>query len=140
MTAGLVPYIPEDAPFTSSQRAWLNGFLAGLYSYAPVAETSQAPVRVAILYGSQAGTAEGFARKLAKELKAAGFDAVLNSLEGYIPATLATESYAVFIVSTHGEGEPPDAVQPFCQYLCLALPCASAAARQSLLRYLRAWR
>jgi sulfite reductase (NADPH) flavoprotein alpha-component len=25
------PVIPEDAPFTPSQRAWLNGFLAGLY-------------------------------------------------------------------------------------------------------------
>jgi sulfite reductase (NADPH) flavoprotein alpha-component len=118
MAETLVPYIPEDAPFTSAQRSWLNGFLAGLYSYAP-AEKAE-PVRVAVLYGSQTGTAEGLARKLAKELKAAGFEAVLTSLEGYIPATLAAESYAVFIVSTYGEGEPPDAVQPFYQYLCLS--------------------
>lgn len=118
MAETLMPYIPEDAPFTSSQRAWLNGFLAGLYSYAP-AENAEA-VRVAVLYGSQTGTAEGLARKLAKELKTAGFDAVLNSLEGYIPATLAAETYAVFIVSTYGEGEAPDVVQPFYQHLCLA--------------------
>ena len=26
-----VPLIPESAPFTPEQRAWLNGFLAGLY-------------------------------------------------------------------------------------------------------------
>ena len=26
-----VPLIPESAPFTAEQRAWLNGFLAGLY-------------------------------------------------------------------------------------------------------------
>jgi sulfite reductase (NADPH) flavoprotein alpha-component len=26
-----VPLIPENAPFSSAQRAWLNGFLAGLY-------------------------------------------------------------------------------------------------------------
>ena len=32
------PLIPEDAPFTPAQRAWLNGFLAGLYS-APPAES-----------------------------------------------------------------------------------------------------
>ncbi len=118
MPENLVPCIPDDAPFTSAQRAWLNGFLAGLYSYAPV--PAEQPIRVALLYGSQTGTAEGLARKLAKELKAAGFEAVLTSLEGYIPATLATETYAVFIVSTYGEGEPPDVVQPFYQYLCLA--------------------
>ena len=26
-----VPLIPDTAPFTPEQRAWLNGFLAGLY-------------------------------------------------------------------------------------------------------------
>jgi sulfite reductase (NADPH) flavoprotein alpha-component len=29
------PIVPEDAPFTATQRAWLNGFLAGLYGDAP---------------------------------------------------------------------------------------------------------
>ena len=27
-----VPLIPETAPFSSSQRAWLNGFFAGAFS------------------------------------------------------------------------------------------------------------
>ncbi len=26
-----LPLIPENAPFSPAQRAWLNGFLAGLY-------------------------------------------------------------------------------------------------------------
>ena len=26
-----IPLIPDNAPFTPAQRAWLNGFLAGLY-------------------------------------------------------------------------------------------------------------
>ena len=26
-----LPLIPENAPFSPQQRAWLNGFLAGLY-------------------------------------------------------------------------------------------------------------
>ena len=32
MTSTLVPTIPESAPFSPKQRAWLNGFLAGLVS------------------------------------------------------------------------------------------------------------
>lgn len=41
-----VPLIPESAPFSPSQRAWLNGFLAGLYGAAEggaPANTSAAP-------------------------------------------------------------------------------------------------
>ncbi|HEY3848499.1 MAG TPA: sulfite reductase subunit alpha [Acetobacteraceae bacterium] len=38
-----IPLIPENAPFTPSQRAWLNGFLAGLYGGAGAAGMSAAP-------------------------------------------------------------------------------------------------
>lgn len=117
MPKTLVPHIPEEAPFSPAQRAWLNGYLAGLYSYAPAAEAER--LRVAVLYGSQTGTAEGLARKLTKHLKSGGFDPVLNSLEGYVPATLASEKLAVFIVSTYGEGDAPDAAQGFFQELCV---------------------
>jgi sulfite reductase (NADPH) flavoprotein alpha-component len=34
------PIIPETAPFTAQQRAWLNGFLAGLYGSAATAQQS----------------------------------------------------------------------------------------------------
>lgn len=119
--ATLVPSIPDDAPFTPDQRAWLNGYLAGLYSYAPATAADAPPqfASIAVLYGSQTGTAEGLARKCAKELKAAGVRATLASLEGFVPATLAAERCALFIVSTYGEGEAPDAVQPFFQQLCV---------------------
>ena len=30
--AGVVPVIPDGAPFSVEQRAWLNGFFAGLLS------------------------------------------------------------------------------------------------------------
>jgi sulfite reductase (NADPH) flavoprotein alpha-component len=39
-----VPLIPESAPFSAAQRAWLNGFLAGLYGGATgAANASAAP-------------------------------------------------------------------------------------------------
>jgi sulfite reductase (NADPH) flavoprotein alpha-component len=35
-----IPVLPDSAPFTSAQRAWLNGFFAGLFSRGPAPTTS----------------------------------------------------------------------------------------------------
>jgi sulfite reductase (NADPH) flavoprotein alpha-component len=120
------PFIPDNAPFTTEQRGWLNGFLAGLYSTAPTSPVADRPpsLKIAVLYASQSGTAEGLARKVTKDLKAKGHIASLISLEGYAPATLIAERYAIFIASTYGDGDAPDAVRPFYEQLCLEhFPC-----------------
>lgn len=120
MTEQRVPFIPDSAPFSSEQRAWLNGMLAGIFSSAPApASEAKAAVRVAVLYASQSGTAEGLARKLAKELKAAGYAPFVSTLVGYTSAALAAESYALILASTYGDGDAPDGVQPFYEQLCL---------------------
>jgi sulfite reductase (NADPH) flavoprotein alpha-component len=79
-----IPFIPDNAPFTTVQRAWLNGYLAGLFasSAQPVAIAEISSLRIAILYASQSGTAEGMARKLAKELKAQGHQPAVSTLNG----------------------------------------------------------
>jgi sulfite reductase (NADPH) flavoprotein alpha-component len=41
-----IPVIPESAPFTPAQRAWLNGFFAGLLSRGAVPSSSPAPTQV----------------------------------------------------------------------------------------------
>lgn len=117
----VVPFIPDNAPFTPEQRAWLNGFLAGIFSSAPSsqADSQQAGHRIAVLYASQSGTAEGLGRKLAKELKAAGHVPSVSTLVGYTPAALASESCALILASTYGDGDAPDGVQPFYEQLCL---------------------
>ncbi|MDE3163957.1 MAG: flavodoxin domain-containing protein, partial [Acidobacteriota bacterium] len=114
------PFIPENAPFTAEQRAWLNGFLAGVFAQQqPAAAAPQASLRIALLYASQSGTAEGLARKLAKELKAQGHMPAVSTLVGYTPAALAAEQYAILFASTYGDGDAPDGVQPFYEQLCL---------------------
>ena len=119
---GTVPFIPDTAPFSPEQRAWLNGFLAGMWSSAPGQEkmpaTASASRDVAVLYASQTGTSERLAKKVAKELKAKGHTARVASLEGYAPITLGSEQYALILASTYGEGDPPDAVKPFFDQLC----------------------
>src|SRR6266567_8248239 len=120
MTA-TVPFIPDNAPFTPEQRAWLNGMLAGIFSATtlPVDAPSRPSHRIAVLYASQSGTSEGLARKLAKELKAQGHLPAVSTLVGYAPAALAAEKYALILASTYGDGDAPDGVQPFYEQLCL---------------------
>ncbi len=113
-----VPFIPDNAPFNPAQRAWLNGFLAGLWSSAPAQAAPAAASRdVAVLFASQTGTSERLAKKIAKELKLKGHIARVVSLEGYAPAALATEQCALILASTYGEGDPPDTVKPFFDQL-----------------------
>ncbi|WP_263384369.1 sulfite reductase subunit alpha [Granulicella arctica] len=117
----IVPFIPDSAPFAPAQRAWLNGFLAGLYSTAeaaPAAAATTVSRDVAVLYASQTGTSERLAKKIAKELKLKGHVARVTSLEGYAPSALATEECALMLVSTYGEGDPPDPARSFFDLLC----------------------
>lgn len=116
-----IPFIPDNAPFTPEQRVWLNGLLAGMFSSAPATQpqATNSGRRIAVLYASQSGTAEGLARKLAKELKAAGHVPFVSTLVGYTPAALAAESCALILASTYGDGDAPDGVQPFYEELCL---------------------
>lgn len=115
-----VPFIPENAPFTPEQRAWLNGLFAGIFSSAPQQAAEPRPsLRIAVLYASQSGTAEGLARKIAKELKAQGHTPAVSTLVGYTPASLAAETRALILASTYGDGDAPDGVSPFYEQLCL---------------------
>ena len=115
-----VPFIPETAPFTPEQRAWLNGFLAGLHSSAPAQTTPAAPNNsepLLILFGSQTGTAEGLAKKVAKESQQRGFVPKVLALNDYEAANLAAANKTVIISSTWGDGEPPDNAVNFWSWL-----------------------
>ena len=110
-----VPTIPGNAPFTDSQRLWLNGFLAGLFAAEAGGLPAEAGVPGAagrtpllILYGSQTGTAEALARQLAAKAKARGFPArVLEAAAGPSVAW-KNEGRLLLVTSTYGDGEPPD--------------------------------
>jgi sulfite reductase (NADPH) flavoprotein alpha-component len=116
-----IPFIPESAPFSTEQRAWLNGFLAGLFSAgANNASPAAAPANAGpllILYGSQTGTAENLAKKMAKESQARGFAPKILPLNDYEQADLAAAGKAVIISSTWGDGDPPDNAAKFWNWL-----------------------
>ena len=108
-----VPFIPDNAPFTPSQRAWLNGFLAGMFCQtgAPAGaalSTVVAKPKLNVLFGSQSGNAESIAKRLVKEAKKQGYEATIAALEKATPRALAQEKCALIVTSTWGEGDPPD--------------------------------
>ena len=117
-----IPVIPESAPFTPEQRAYLNGFFAGLFSRAPVPATglSAAPEPLqplTILFGSQTGNAEGLARRIAKQAGKQGFAPTVFEMGQYPRANLASEQSLLIVTSTYGDGEPPDNARQFWDFV-----------------------
>jgi sulfite reductase (NADPH) flavoprotein alpha-component len=116
MTA--VPIIPDSAPFNIEQRAWLNGFLAGLLSRGESsANTAGRPAaekpRLLIAYGSQSGNAETLAKRLGKEASSRGFAARIAGLDSVQPDQILEDGNLLIITSTWGEGDMPDNAAPF---------------------------
>ncbi|KAI0996988.1 NADPH--cytochrome P450 reductase [Podosphaera aphanis] len=74
-----------------------------------------------IFYGSQTGTAEDYASRLAKEGKSRfGLETMVADLEDYDYETLDTfpeDKVAMFVLATYGEGEPTDNAVSFYQFI-----------------------
>lgn len=118
-----VPVLPDSAPFTSEQRAYLNGFFAGLFSRAPQPNLS-APAPEAkpltpltILFGSQTGNAETLSKRIAKEAGKRGFAPTIHDFAKYPISQLISEKAVLVITSTYGDGEPPDNAKAFCDFI-----------------------
>jgi len=109
------PFIPENAPFSEDQRAWLNGFLAGLYSTDDAAggNAAVASTPVTVVFGSQTGTAETLCKKTAKQLKAANCDPKVIDMSDFSLEDLKATQHLLLVTSTYGEGEPPDNAMSF---------------------------
>ena len=117
-----VPFIPENAPFTIEQRAYLNGYLAGLYARVPVAANAAAATprpasSLSILFGSQTGNCEALAKRLAKEVSKHGFTPTVRDLGQVQLTELGQVRELIVITSTYGDGEPPDNAQGFWEAL-----------------------
>src|SRR5690606_23492341 len=64
--------------------------------------------RLTVLYGSQTGNARRAAEKLAAEAEAAGLRVRLQRADTYPTRELAGERLLYVVISTQGEGDPPD--------------------------------
>lgn len=76
---------------------------------------------VVIFYGSQTGTAEAYAIKLMKDLSSTfGLDTMVVDFSDYdftYFSMIKPEVFCFFIMSTYGEGDPPDNAIDFFEFL-----------------------
>jgi sulfite reductase (NADPH) flavoprotein alpha-component len=68
---------------------------------------------VLLLYGTVTGTAESLAHKMAAALRAAGVTVRVRDMAHCRPHVLTGASCVLLVVSTYGNGEPPDDAAPF---------------------------
>lgn len=98
--------------YSAEQLLWASGFLAGLASAgaAPAvpAQAADPGPRLTILYGSQTGNGRQIAMQLEAAAAQRGVVAELVSMSDYPTARLKREQLLAIVVSTHGEGDPPD--------------------------------
>jgi sulfite reductase (NADPH) flavoprotein alpha-component len=117
--------------FSSEQLLWSSGYLAGLAAarasprweqdFGPVPAQAEAgtaqPARLTILYASQTGNARGLAEALGRQAEARQLSHRVVSVADYQPRDLKRERLVVFVVSTQGEGEPPESAQGLYRFL-----------------------
>ncbi len=99
---------------------WASGYLAGLAAHTlrqPAPAATEAAVRATILYGSQAGNARRQAETLARELEQAGLPVRVLRADAYPLRELPGERLLYVVVSTQGDGDPPDDARAFVEHL-----------------------
>jgi len=106
--------------FSSQQKLWLSGYLAGvsaLEDTPTIASNNASQQQLTILYGSQTGNCRLLAETYAQVSQTKGIKSQVISLADYKPRQIIKEKFLVLIISTHGEGEAPDDAQIFYEYL-----------------------
>ncbi len=102
--------------------AWTAAAAARLPAHsalAVVAETAPMAVeeRLTIVYGSQTGNSRRVAEQLASRAQAAGLPVRLLRAGAYPLRELAQERHLLVVISSQGDGDPPDDAIGFCEFI-----------------------
>jgi len=118
------------AHFDREQLIWSSGYLAGLVgSTAPIASPNNIQSVVAanaavstqsdtwhVFYATETGNSRQVAEQLATNAAAVGLQTELQDLRDVRPKVLKNVENAVFVLATHGIGEPPEGSEPFFEF------------------------
>ncbi|KAJ5811331.1 hypothetical protein N7474_007632 [Penicillium riverlandense] len=117
-TKGTYWAVPKD-PYASAGAA-MNGAAKAGKTRDIVEKMNETGKNCVIFYGSQTGTAEDYASRLAKEgSQRFGLKTIVADIEDYDYETLdkfPEDKIAFFVLATYGEGEPTDNAVEFYQF------------------------
>jgi len=116
---------------TPDQMVWLTGYLSGVRNASPGSVEAAAalagatpppppaaePEEITVLFGSQTGNAAQLAEEMSEKLKQRGFRVALSSMRSFQTRNLKKTRTLLVLVSTHGEGDPPDNAIQFHEFL-----------------------
>ncbi|GHA90168.1 assimilatory sulfite reductase (NADPH) flavoprotein subunit [Modicisalibacter luteus] len=111
------------AGLNTDQMTWLSGYLAGLTAqgetaaHSPQAASEPTAPEIVVLYGSQTGNAEGVAEQAKESAKARGFPVRLVDMADINKKEFKEPLNLMVIVSTQGDGEPPDTAEGFHEFM-----------------------
>lgn len=110
------------------QLIWTSGYLAGLaagrgptavagQALAPAAQEHAEPASPwSIFYATETGNSRRVAQDVDERMKAAGFGTQLVDLRDFDPKALRRVQQAIFVIATHGLGDPPEGSEAFFKY------------------------
>jgi sulfite reductase (NADPH) flavoprotein alpha-component len=103
----------------SRQRLWLSGYLAGSLAPAAAAPAMPAPdmAPALVLFGSQSGNSERVARETAAALAGRNVPCKTMDMLDCRKGDLAAAKILLVVVSTQGDGDPPDRAVPLWELL-----------------------
>ncbi|TXG81788.1 MAG: assimilatory sulfite reductase (NADPH) flavoprotein subunit [Sphingomonadales bacterium] len=112
LAAGLAPL----------QAQWLSGYFAGLGAALPAAVAGgtgprPAPRSLTILYGTETGNAAEVARAAEAAARARGLAGAAVDMADYKVRQLGGEEDLLIVVSTYGEGDPPQPAVGFFEFV-----------------------
>lgn len=104
------------------QLLWVNGYFQGLLASSAStpkisAQQPSGGKKLKILYGTHTGRSKTIASQLAAKLAERKVESTIVALDEYKVKQLSSETNLVFIVSTHGEGEPPVMAEDFHSFI-----------------------
>ena len=110
--------------FDREQLIWSSGFLAGLAGAAApaIAVPAAVPIELpqadlwTIFYATETGSSRRVAEKLGEDAKLAGLAVEIKDLRDFRPKGLSRIENALFVLATHGIGEPPEGTELFFDF------------------------